>query len=67
MSDFTPRGQNRSELDRRLAYADPDHGSEADKWRAAAINVGAALSYALLDVADAIRDHAEGGYPKMED
>ncbi len=68
MTDFSPRGQNRSELDRYMASAAQTEGtSEGGLWRAAFVNVGGAIACAICDVADAIRDHAEGGYTKAAD
>lgn len=67
MSDYSPRGQNRDEIDRRLAATSFTDGSEGEQWREVVVNVAGALAYALGDVADAIRDHAEGGYTKPVD
>jgi hypothetical protein len=68
MTDFSPRGQNRDEMERYLFRARETGGtSEEGLWREAFANVGGAIAHALLDVADAIRDHAEGGYTKQEE
>ncbi len=34
---------------------------ESGSWRRAMLNVGGALAYAILDLADAIREHARRG------
>jgi hypothetical protein len=68
MTDFSPRGTNRREMDDYLARARETEGvTESGLWRAAFVNVGGAIAHALLDVADAIRDAAEGGYSKEPD
>lgn len=58
--EFSQAAQNQREVDGYLYKAGETAGAtEEGLWRAAFVNVGGAIAYALIDVADALRDAAE--------